>query len=330
MPERLDPQQLAWSIFWQADHFEACVPRVVPEALDNLHRHWRQFVTSLGNGSRLLDLGTGNGALALLALRAARQAGLELEVHGVDSALIDPPRYLPAMATELRAIRFHSGVAMEQLPFADQHFDAVVGQYALEYSDTARSVPEWLRVLRVGGTFRFLLHSEEAVLKGQSCLQREQAERILESPLFSQMRAMLPAIYAAQAAEATAGANSAQPLARAQQRMTEFAATLSSLQESFAHMADLSLPERVLQAARALPTLRQELSETDLLQRVGDIETLLRAQALRLRDMEGAALSVAGRQQLLQHCSAAGATDLILEEARSESSLLGCWLSGRR
>lgn len=150
-------------------------------------------------GARLLDLGTGNGVVVTQAVTVSRTKDAAFEIHGVDLAEIEPASFARSAAGLLREVRFHPETAMEALPFPDAHFDAVCGQFSLEYSDTERSVPEVLRVLRPDGRFRFLLHADDAVLKERSRMQRLRAEAIIESPLFERLRTALDGILEAEA-----------------------------------------------------------------------------------------------------------------------------------
>jgi len=90
---------------------------------------WLAFFAALDDGGRVLDVGTGNGAITLLAKEAATAAGRHLEIHGADLAAIDPPRHVPNGASLFAGIAFHAGVPCERLGFADGSFDAVSGQY---------------------------------------------------------------------------------------------------------------------------------------------------------------------------------------------------------
>jgi len=119
------------------------------EAIDAVQNQvWQAFAAVLKPRARVLDLATGDGAV-LGKMRAGRS---DLRLTGVDSS-----RFLPAArpGTKLRA-----GVAIEQLPFADASFDAVVSQFGLEYSRTSLSTREAARVMRPGGRCRFVIHHE--------------------------------------------------------------------------------------------------------------------------------------------------------------------------
>lgn len=99
----------------------------------------------VANGDRVLDVATGPGEAALLALSMVTPAG---RVVGADIS--------PAMLTAARA-RLGAGafqpVAMDgqALAFRDGRFDAVVCQLGLQFfPDPARGLAEFRRVLRLG------------------------------------------------------------------------------------------------------------------------------------------------------------------------------------
>ncbi|MFU8763931.1 MAG: class I SAM-dependent methyltransferase, partial [Haliea sp.] len=171
----------AWSVFWQANHLQAFLPAENPAAMAPIDASWTQFMASVPQPGRILDVGTGNGALAALCWRAHAGAS---EVHGVDSAAIAPTRYVSGANQALASVHFHPQVRAEALPFADCWFDAVVGQFALEYSDTAASTAEVVRVLRANGHFKFLLHGAGTVVERRNRLLCEQAGELLHTTLF--------------------------------------------------------------------------------------------------------------------------------------------------
>ncbi|WP_070989050.1 class I SAM-dependent methyltransferase [Halofilum ochraceum] len=121
---------------------------------------WREQFAALPDGACIVDVATGNGAVALLALDTAAATGREFTVHGTDLAAIDPVTQVPDgdVRERLASIHFHPRTPAEALPFADATFDLVCSQFGLEYSDTARSIPELARVLRSGGRAALIVH----------------------------------------------------------------------------------------------------------------------------------------------------------------------------
>lgn len=315
----------AWSLYWQADRLQSCMPVDDPAAADDLLAAWKHFFDGLSPGSRLLDLGTGNGVVAAQAVLVSRTKTTDFEIHGVDLAAIDPARFASSAAELLGQVKFHPGTAMEALPFPEAHFDAVCGQYALEYSATAKSVPEILRVLRPDSSFRFLLHADDGVLKGRSHMQRLQAETILGSPLFAHLRAALDGILAAES-QGTPEARRA-----AEKAFAAFTGTLHELDQGFGGAEDRSLPDNLLAAVRRLPNLRRSHDRAALLGMADDVEARLRAQAARLEAMEGAALDGAQTEALSGLFRAAGAAEVSAESAAvgAHATVVGRWLFGR-
>jgi demethylmenaquinone methyltransferase/2-methoxy-6-polyprenyl-1,4-benzoquinol methylase len=116
-----------------------------------LHHRWRERAADLarvGPGSRVLDVATGTGDLAIELARRVAPGG---EVVGSDfsEAMLARARTKPKPAGA--ELRFEWGDALE-LPFADGTFDAAtVGFGARNFSDLERGLAEMTRVVRPGG-----------------------------------------------------------------------------------------------------------------------------------------------------------------------------------
>lgn len=151
----------AWDTFWRYDRLSSF--QSAPGATNYgppIAAGWRTFFDSLPDGARILDLATGNGAIAVMAVAA----GKRFAVTGTDLADVDPTAFVSNNRSELAQVRFLPRTPAEALPLEDASADAVVSQYGIEYSDLACSIPEAVRVLAPGGRLRLAMHAAEGAV----------------------------------------------------------------------------------------------------------------------------------------------------------------------
>jgi len=317
-----DDAAWAWSKFWQDDNLSACTPD--DDTTDGtLLREWRSFFVLLNDNASVLDVGTGNGALAAVAMTAAQREGHSFDIHGCDLAEIEPRTYVQSRVEDLAEITFHAKTPMESLPFADEVFDAVCGQYALEYSDVTRSVPELMRVLRSGGRLKFLLHSEGGALHKRNKLQWQQAQTLLQSALLSATRRMLTAVVAGESV------SNAGTLEEGMHAIADLKTTMDRLAQNLSQDTDRVLPEKVFAAIRRLAPLRHRHDLPRLLSLVDDIDERLQAQSARLHAMLNATLDTNSLQRLSARFVSSSASDVRTRPALagSHETHVGYWLT---
>lgn len=118
-----------------------------------LHHRWRERAADearIGPGSRVLDVATGTGDLALELARRVAPGG---EVIGSDFAegMLDRARAKAAAGPSELSPRFEWADAMS-LPYEDSAFDAAtVGFGARNFDDLSLGLSEMVRVVRPGG-----------------------------------------------------------------------------------------------------------------------------------------------------------------------------------
>jgi SAM-dependent methyltransferase len=144
-------ERAAWTPYWHAGGNTAAIADLHFAAL--WHRHFASFPAR----SRLLDLGTGGGAVARQARDTGDALGRAFVVTGIDHADIAPVD-IAAAARRTCTLSLRGGVAIEALPFADASFDGVCSQFGIEYAQCERAAAEVARVLKPGAAGLFVLH----------------------------------------------------------------------------------------------------------------------------------------------------------------------------
>lgn len=253
---------------------------------------WLRFFAELPAQATVLDLGTGNGAIALLAQEHASARGCHWQIHGTDRAVIDPRRYAHIDARRFGAVQFHAGVPAEALHFADASVDAVCAQYALEYTDRAASLDELARVMRTGARAQLVMHHVDSVLVVN-------ARQTLEAAQWLQQRE----VYQVLRGEGNDGPATVDALlAELRQRI-----------EAAPQHPGASTLAVTLDALQTLRKLRRQFDPTRWLQEVGRAQTELDDALKRLEELCACALSPAAMSELRASFSQCG---LVVDEAQ--------------
>lgn len=146
------PRRQAWSSYWATGRLHSCATSFDGNYEGAIGASWRQAFSALPAGTRVLDLATGNGPLPALLWELYGDA---VQVDAVDLAGLAPTWH---DAGKHASIRFHPGVDMEALPFADASFDLVTSQFGFEYADHGRTLAEVCRVAAPGASLRLVMH----------------------------------------------------------------------------------------------------------------------------------------------------------------------------
>jgi len=151
----------AWSSYWS----EGCItslPNLFPENYGgDILRFWNEEFSELKDRSRILDICTGNGAIAFIARDNVNRRHIHCDIHAIDIANIQPHEP-DSDGSHINEIKFHAGVAVETTPFADKYFDLVVGQFALEYCNLEDGTKELSRIVREDGSVVLMMHHDES------------------------------------------------------------------------------------------------------------------------------------------------------------------------
>ena len=256
---------------------------------------WVDFFSPLPEAARILDVGTGNGAVALVAAETGAALGRRWEIHATDLAQIDPLRFVPEGSRRLAGIEFHADVATERLPFEAGSFDAVSGQYALEYSEEAAALAEVGRVLKPGGRAQFIVHHADSVLVRNAHESLAQARFVNdEIMIYSRLRRFT-----------TLEGATLEVVRRETEALRDSIRRLKQAVQEAPRESRLIL-EVALDAVHKLLVARTRMSPADMGKEIDLVSHELQASAQRLIDLVGRAKTAQGLADLEQRASALG------------------------
>ena len=299
-PLSTQPRSDPWTRYWSSGVVSS-LPEVYGDPADGpLAAVWRRELAALGGRARVLDLGCGNGAVAVLAADAAAARGARWEVHGVDAAAIDPARTVSGRYREpASAVTFHPGTSMSSTPFADGYFDLVAGQFALEYGDSRQVLAEVRRVLRPAGRAVFIVHLQESAVVATARVELAQIEEVLAAgAVLDLARGVLAVSTGAAAARERSAAWSA--FAREVVRLDRIA----SCQEATWPIETLrdvpaALRDALTGAVDEVGGLAEPARAAPCRRALMDVDATLRDRSARLAELQSVALDRAGLDRLI-------------------------------
>ncbi|MEJ2513635.1 MAG: class I SAM-dependent methyltransferase [Gammaproteobacteria bacterium] len=150
-----------WSAYWAAGPLTSLPSDFAANYDGEIAEFWHRQFADVPAGGSVLDVCTGNGAVALLA--AAWFAGHDraVEVTAVDAARIDPASVAaahPEVADAVQRVRFQGQTPVESLDLPEASFDLVTSQYGIEYCDPEPAARRVAALLKPGGRLVMLCH----------------------------------------------------------------------------------------------------------------------------------------------------------------------------
>ncbi|NNC65761.1 MAG: class I SAM-dependent methyltransferase [Gammaproteobacteria bacterium] len=321
--QRLTSDQ--WSQFWSRDSITTFVRPFNGNYDREFADFWSAQFARLADGARVVDLATGNGAIALLAQQFAVEHGRTFAVLGIDYAQIDPARMLAAhenLRPLLEAIEFCGGVRMEASELADASVDLLTSQYGFEYADTDAAVAEARRVLKRGGRMALILHHDASIVveharegldQVQFCLQKEEIDK--------RVAALVKVIGGATTPEQRRALKTNR---KAESLRKKVNASLTRIKRRSREYTD---PEGFMGVM--VPNLlkifgeHKDASVAQKLKHVRDVRAAFDAYRERMADLAGAALSPAEFDVLVDKFEAAGFVVEKRDSLNYKGSLMG-------
>ncbi|MGM0526571.1 MAG: class I SAM-dependent methyltransferase [Pseudomonadota bacterium] len=180
-----------WDVYWQDNGSMDSFGDISQSFTEHstIRAAWEPLLKKVNNDSSIVDIGSGNGALALFIADYCQQQGLSPSIAAVDLATLDlkaVARQRPAVAPLVDTITVYQQTSATDMPFADGSVTDVVSQFGFEYMPLQQTLVEVFRVLEPGGRFAALIHHQQSSVTQDSQVGIKVLNKALnESELFT-------------------------------------------------------------------------------------------------------------------------------------------------
>ena len=157
-----------WSTFWEGGSITTFLGRFENNYDSDILDFWQDELAKIPANSCLIDLATGNGALALIAARYSKANNKHLKITAVDYANIQPGSTTTGERDELMEhIKFLGNTSIENTGLKSETFDLAISQFGFEYGNAVDSVTELSRLLKTQHSKVILMihHESSAILE---------------------------------------------------------------------------------------------------------------------------------------------------------------------
>ena len=325
---RLDRDE--WSRFWERGTLTTFEGHFGDNYDAEIRDFWWTEFARLADGAVIVDLATGNGALALLAARHGREHGRAYHITGVDHAAIDKERVRaarPELGVDLDGVRLLGNTPLEATGLPAGAADLVISQFGFEYGDTAAGSREAARLLRDGGRLAMILHHHGSAILSQAREGLRQVELCTErEPFLPLARRLAKLLRGLKPAPGNRGVQWSPGALKVREDLVAVAARLESyarrpeVRAEDAGFIEFMLPSvmRLVEQARGLDPRQVEAAWATL---GAEAETY----RLRMSDLASAALDEAAMARVQEELAAAGFANISAVPLRYRRAILMGW-----
>jgi SAM-dependent methyltransferase len=162
-----EPTSAHWSDYWACGYVTSLPQDFSGNYDGEISAFWEGRFADLPAAAQMLDVCTGNGAVALLAAAWSKASQANLAITALDAAELDPGAFLarhPGASALVSTVRFVGGTPLETCTLPEAGFDLVTSQYGIEYCALDAAAAQVARLLKPGGRFAMLAHAADSAM----------------------------------------------------------------------------------------------------------------------------------------------------------------------
>jgi ubiquinone/menaquinone biosynthesis C-methylase UbiE len=151
-----------WTGYWDQGMMTSLPTDFKANYDSEVKQFWYEHFEKLPDNAQILDVCTGNGAIALLAAEYSTENNKSFVVTATDAAQVNMETLLkrfPEKQALVQKVHFKDQVALEEFNADKDSFDFISSQYGIEYCDWPKFNNTLAGWLKQGGTIVFMSHA---------------------------------------------------------------------------------------------------------------------------------------------------------------------------
>jgi ubiquinone/menaquinone biosynthesis C-methylase UbiE len=158
-----------WTAYWETGALTSLPMDFKANYDGELEHYWQSILLKKWpEPVTVLDVCTGNGAIALLIQELAEKHQVKIGITAIDASDIDPTnisKSFPEKQKYISSINFIGNCLVENMAETiNEQFDLVVSQYGIEYCDTHQAAKNVAQLLKPDGQLVFVAHSPDTAM----------------------------------------------------------------------------------------------------------------------------------------------------------------------
>jgi len=315
-----------WDQYWSQGNVTSLSTTFRDNYEGAIRLFWEAQFEPLNQGAKILDVGTGNGAVAFIAAEVAQRKGISFEVTAIDLATIDPEGAVgdrPELARLMDSITFMGQVSIAETPFAEDYFDLIAGQFALEYSPVPAAVREIARIKRANGRLAFMIHHHDSAIMQTTRDELEQARLVFEQcKLFLRAKSLVKVMGSAQTAAARAALQHKPQVEKKRYLLNQ---AFTELQQCAQQRADPHFIQTACDYVSRLFRDMIDLPQSEKLAYLQHSAALLKGNLARIEDLSAACFTRADCEEFVRVCTSHGLQGINFASFYNENNYLIGW-----
>ncbi len=151
-----------WTGYWEQGMMTSLPTDFEVNYDREIQQFWYEHFEKLPVNAKILDVCTGNGAIALLATEYSAEYNKSFAVTATDAAQVNIEallKHFPEKQELLQKINFKDQIALEEFSANKESFDFISSQYGIEYCDWPKVSNKLASWLKPSGSMVFLSHA---------------------------------------------------------------------------------------------------------------------------------------------------------------------------